>query len=367
MSTKKKSIYIFIIIAIVLALVILKITSSSSEKRGTPSPLVVKGNASRGEMVNSLTFTGDIMPVQQATIYAKVSGNLEKTFVDIGSVVSQNQTLALIDTTIYAQNLKLAHANYLQADVTFQNNKLAYERNKKLFEQNLIAKQDLENSKTVMDASMAQREAAYANHSNSLTQLSYCKVTAPFSGIITKRFFDQGAYINASGSSPNSSLFILMNVSQLKSYLNIPEKNVPLLGKVTGIEVSADALPSVIFKADIKKISEAVDLTTRTMQIEIDIVNTNKLLKPGMFANITMILDKKENTLILPNQIVQDDNKGSFVYLLKPDSTVEKRYVRIGIKQDTKYEVLSGITENDQVVFVGQSLVRDKMKVKIAK
>ena len=367
MSTKKKSIYIFIIIAVLIALVALKIASSSTEKRGNPQPLIVKGNALRGEIINSISFTGDIMPIQQATIYSKVSGNVDRIFVDIGSMVSQNQMLALIDTTIYAQNMKLAKANYLQTDVTFQNNKINYERNKKLFEQNLIARQDLENSKTAMDASMAQREAAYANYSNSLTQLSYCRVTAPFSGIITKRFFDQGAYINSSGSSPNSSLFILMNVSQLKSYVNIPEKNVPLLGKFTGIEVSADALPNVKFKADIKRISEAVDLNTRTMQIEIDIANTNKLLKPGMFANITMILDKKENALILPNQVVLDDDKGNFVYLLKPDSTVKKTYVKIGIKQDTKYEVLSGITENDLVVFIGQSLIRDKMKVKIAK
>jgi membrane fusion protein (multidrug efflux system) len=367
MSTKKKTFYIIIVFAIVIALIALKFATSTSEKRGTPQPFIVKGNAKKGEIVNSLTFTGDIMPIQQATIYSKVNGNLEKIFVDIGSIVSQNQTLALIDTTIYAQNLKLANANYLQADVTFQNNKITYERNKKLFEQNLIAKQDLENAKTTMDASMAQREAAYANYSNALTQLSYCRVTAPFSGIITKRYFDQGAYINASGSSPNSSLYILMNVSRLKSYLNIPEKNVPLLDKVTGIQVTADALPKIIFKADIKKISEAVDLTTRTMQIEIDIENSNKMLKPGMFANITMIMDKKENALILPNQVVQNDDYGNFVYVIKPDTTVEKRYISIGIKQDTKYEVLSGITEKDPVVFIGQSLIRNKMKVKILK
>jgi membrane fusion protein, multidrug efflux system len=367
MSTKKKSIYLFIVLIIIIAFVALKIASSSGEKRGIPQPLVVKGNALRGVITNSLTFTGDIMPIQQAAIYSKVSGNLEKIMVDIGSFVSQNQVLAVIDTTIYAQNLKLAYANYLQADVTYQNNKINYERNKKLFEQNLIAKQDLENSKTTMDASMAQKEAVYANYSNALTQLGYCKVTAPFSGIITKRFFDQGAYINSSGGSPNSSLFVLMNVSQLKSYLNIPEKNVPLLDKVTGVQVTADALPNEKFNAKIKKISEAVDLTTRTMQIEIDIENSNKTLKPGMFANITLILDKKENTLILPNQVVLDDDKGNFVYILKPDSTVEKRYVKVGIKQDTKVEVLSGITETDPVVFIGQSLVRNKMKVKVAK
>ena len=367
MSTKKKSFYFIIVLFIIIAVTAIKMTTSNTEKRGTPAPLVVKGNAIRGEIVNSLAFTGDIMPIQEATIYSKVNGNLEKILVDIGSVVSKGQVLALIDTTIYSQNAKQANASYYQADVNYQNNKINYERSKKLFEQNLIARQDLENAKTLMDGSLAQEQAAYANYSNAITQLGYCKVTAPFSGIITKRYFDQGAYISSTGTSPNSSLYILMNVAQLKSYVNIPEKNVPLLNKVTGLTVTADAIPGVNFNAVVKKISGAVDLTTRTMQIEIDIENPNKMLKPGMFANINMILDKKENTLILPNQVVQDDDKGNFVYLLKPDSTVEKRYVKIGIKQDTKYEVLSGVTESDLLVFVGQSLVRDKMKVKIAK
>jgi RND family efflux transporter MFP subunit len=367
MSTKKKSVYFLIIIVIVVGFVALKMATSDTEKRGIPVPFVVKGNAVRGEIVNSLSFTGDIMPIQQATIYSKVSGNLERIFVDIGSVVSQGQVLALIDTTIYSQNAKQANASYYQADVSYQNNKINYERSKKLFEQNLIARQDLENAKTLMDGSLAQEQAAYANYSNAVTQLSYCKVTAPFSGIITKRYFDQGAYINSTGTSPNSSLYILMNVTQLKSYVNVPEKNVPLLDKVTGLIVTADAIPKVTFRAIIKKISGAVDLTTRTMQIEIDIENPDKMLKPGMFANITMVMDKKENALILPNQVVIDDDRGSFVYLLKPDSTVEKRYVQIGIRRDTTYEVLSGITQNDPLIFVGQSLVKDKMKVKIAK
>jgi RND family efflux transporter MFP subunit len=367
MSTKKKSIYFIIVIAIIVGIVALKMATSNTEKRGIPAPLVVKGNAVRGEIINSLSFTGDIMPIQQATIYSKVNGNLERVFVDIGSVVSMGQVLALIDTTIYSQNAKQANASYHQADVNYQNNKINYERNKKLFEQNLIARQDLENSKTLMDGSLAQKEAAYANYSNAVTQLSYCKVTAPFSGIITKRYFDQGAYINSTGASPNSSLYILMNVTQLKSYVNIPEKNVPLMNKVTGLVVTADAIPGITFKAVVKKISGAVDLTTRTMQVEIDIENPDKMLKPGMFANITMIMDRKENVLTLPNQIVLDDDKGNFVYLLKSDSTVEKRYVKIGIKQDTKFEILSGITENDPLIFVGQSLVKDKMKVKIAK
>ncbi len=224
MSTKKKSIYFIIIVIIIVAVTAIKMTTSNTEKRGIPAPLVVKGNAARGEIVNSLSFTGDIMPIQQATIYSKVNGNLEKIFVDIGSVVSQGQVLALIDTTIYSQNAKQANASYYQADVNYQNNKINYERSKKLFEQNLIARQDLENAKTSMDGSLAQKQAAYANYSNAITQLSYCKVIAPFSGIITKRYFDPGSIYKFNRSKPKFIALYTYECNSIKIISEYPRK-----------------------------------------------------------------------------------------------------------------------------------------------
>ena len=162
-----------------------------------------------------------------------------------------------------------------------------------MLDQNLISKQDYDNAKTAFDISVAQKEAANANFTNAVTQLGYCKITAPFSGNITKRFFDAGAYVTASSSSPGSNLFMLMDIDNLKSMVNIPEKDVPLLNKVIDVDVVADALPGKVFKAKLKKISESVDLATRTMAVEIDIDNSARLLKPGMFATISLIFEKK--------------------------------------------------------------------------
>ncbi len=363
---KKKQLFIILPIAAILVLIfIVKISSSDPSARIIPKPIVVGGSAVRGEIVKSETLTGDILPIQQATIYSKVSGNIEKIFVDIGDAVSQGQVLALIDTTIYSQNMKQAKANYMQASANYENNQITYERNKKIFDQNLIAKQDLDNSKTAMDVSQAQKEAAYANFINASTQLGYCKITAPFGGYITKRFLDPGAYVTSSGTSQGSTLFMLMNVSQLKSIVNVPEKDVPQLNKVIGIQVIADALPGKIFDAKLKKISEAVDLSTRTMAVEVDIDNPARLLKPGMFATINFILERKPDALILPNDVVLNDDMGDFVYRINADSTVTKNYVQIGIRQNNKDEVLSGISDNDKLVFVGQSLIKDKMKIRL--
>ncbi len=367
MKNKKRITIIAAIIIVIGFLIFLRFSNDSSTQRGKTTPVIVEGRAVRGEIIKTESLTGDILPVQQATIYSKVGGNIEKIFVDIGDRVQGNQILALIDTTIYAQNVRQSRANYMQAEANYENTSVNFERNKKLFEQNLIAKQDLDNAKTAMDVAGAQKEAAYASYTNSLTQLSYCKIRAPFGGTITKRMLDPGAYVTSSGSSQGTDLFTLMNVNNLKSIVNVPEKYVPLLNKIQGIEVEADALPGKIFSVKLKKISDAVDLSTRTMAVEIDIENPTSVLKPGMFADITLILERKPEALILPNQVVLNDDNGNFIYKINPDSTVSKQYVQIGIQQDNRDEILSGVNDGDRIVFVGQSLIKDKMKVKISK
>ncbi len=368
MHLSRKSYYIFSVIVLFLVLVfILKIVLSKSTERPSLKPLVVVGKITNGEAIRTETLTGDILPIQQANIFSKVNGNIEKIFVDIGDRVNQNQLLALIDTTIYAQNAKQAKANFMQAEANYVNAKLNYERNKKLLIQKLIAQQDLDNAKTSFEVASAQREATEAAYNNASTQLDYCKVAAPFTGTITKRLLDPGAYVTASTGIQSSVLFTLMNIDRLKTIVNVPERSVPYLKNVKDVVITADALPNQKFGGRISKISQSIDLATRTMSVEIDIDNSAKTLKPGMFATVQFILEKKYNTPIVPNQVVLNDEKGDFVYLLNSDTTVSKKYVKIGIRMDSTFEVLSGVDTESRVVFIGQNLVKDKMKVKIAK
>lgn len=367
MLNKKRTIISAAIIVLILIVVFFRINSSKEVQRGTPAPLVVLGNPAKSEITNDFSITGDIMPTQQANVYSKVSGNIEKILVDIGDNVRQGQTLAIMDTTIYSQNAKSARANFLQADVNFSNNKTNYERSKSLYDQKLISRQDLDNARTTMESSGAQRESAFANYQNALTQLSYCKITAPFSGVITKRLFDPGAYISAGGSGQNATLFVLMNGAQLKSIVNIPEKYVPELNKITEVEIVADAIPNTHFHGKLSKISEAIDLQTRTMAAEVDIENPGKILKPGMFATINLILERKINSVVVPDQVVLNDDNGDYVFAVNPDSTVFKKYIKTGIRKTGKIEIVSGLDTTDKIVVVGQNLIKNKMKVKITK
>ena len=365
--TKKSYLFIGIAVLILALIIIIKIAVSDSSKRPVLKPVVVLGQTSIKEIHKSETLTGDIAPIQQANIFSKVSGNIEKNFVDIGDRVSANQLLALIDTTIYSQNAKLAKANLIQAEANYQNSRLNYDRNKKLLDQKLVAQQDLDNAKAAFDIALAQKEAAQATFNNATTQLSYCKITAPFAGTITKRFFDPGSYVSATQSSQNSVLFVLMNVDHLKTTVNVPERTVPYLSSIKDVTLTADAVPNKKFNARINRISQSIDLATRTMPVEIAIDNPGSLLKPGMFATVQLITEKEINSKVIPTEVALNDDKGDYVFTLNPDTTVSKKYIKIGIRMDDAVEVLSGLDENSKIVFVGQTLIKDKMKVKIAK
>jgi membrane fusion protein (multidrug efflux system) len=367
---KKRTYLILIVVSIIIIIaVVLKVKNymDQSSRRPQITPNVVLANPAKKAISNFISLTGDVNADQQANIYSRVSGNIEKVFVDIGQYVQRGQILAIIDSTLYAQNARQAQGLYAQAEANYQNAKMNYERNDKLFGQNLIAKQEVDNSKTAYEVAKAQKEAQLASYKNALTQLTYCRITAPFAGYITKRFLDAGAYVTASTTSASSTLFVLMDIGKVKILANLPERNISILGNVKEADVKVDAFKDRFFKGFIARTSEAVDPSTGTMQLEIDVNNSDRILKPGMFATVTFLLEKKEDALTLPLNVVLNDDKGNFVYKFNPDSTVSKVSVKTGLKEVSIVEILEGIGINDKIVVVGQTMIKDKMKVKVAR
>ena len=149
--------------------------------------------------------------------------------------------------------------------------------------------------------------------------------------------------------------------------VNVLEKDIPILDQVENASITTGTYPGEVFSASLKKMSQQVDLNTRTMPVEIDIVNNDSKLKPGMFVSIELVIKKSDNALILPAQCVLKDEKGSYVYLVGSDSTAQTKYVTLGIQQDNNDEILTGLSENDKVIFSGQGLLKSGSKVRIVK
>ena len=319
-----------------------KITTNAktAETRRTTAPLV-KVEKPLHELVKiQLQFNGDVLPVRQAGIFSKVSGNLERIYTDMGFVVRANQLLATIDSAeLYQQ--------YLQTKATFQNARITFDRIKQLIEKNLASKQDLDNA----DAAM---KVAQANFDAASTRLSYSRIVAPFDGIIIKRFLDPGALVTAS----SSTLFMLMNLDNVKIIVNIPEKVVPYVYQVHTALVTLDALPGKEFTGKVTRFSDAIDLSTRTMAIQIEIANRSHVIKPGMFATVQITLAEHQNAVTVPTNALLKDENGQYIFVLE-EKKVKRIRVQTGVEQVERTEILSGLTGDETIITVGQQFVKD--------
>jgi membrane fusion protein (multidrug efflux system) len=339
----------------------------ASNKQTNPKPTVELTSTKRGNLQNKLSYTGDVLASEQANIYSRVAGNIQKIYVNTGDFVRQGKLLAEIDRSIYLQALRQTDGLYKQAKATVDNNRVNYDRNKELYEKGLIPKADFDNARTTLTVSEAQVEAALANFRNAQTTLSYCTIAAPFSGYITKRLLDRGSYIAIGGNSQSTVIFVISDISQVKVMVNVLEKDIPILDMVEEANITSGTYPDETFKAVVKKMSQLIDVNTRTMPVEIGITNKDGKLKPGMFVNIELVIKKVENAVILPSQCVLKDDKGSFVYQVGSDSTVQAKYVEVGLQQDNNTQIISGLGDDDKVVSSGQALLKPGIKVRIAK
>lgn len=353
---KKKHILIFsaVVSVFILGFIVLRIVAKEpgSDPRSQIMPLVKVEKPLREDVVYKLTFNGDVLAYTQANIFSKVSGTLERVYADMGDFVREGQLLALLDSTELFQQFQ-------QSAATYENARVNYERTKELLGQNLVAKQELDNAETAF-------KVARANYENAKTRLSYTQIRAPFTGYITRRFLDPGVFVSASSgqASSTSTLFTIMDLRKVKVIVNVLERDVVLLDRIKKAVVTVDAYPSKTFFGVVKRISQAVDVNTRTMSVEVDVENVESLLKPGMFAAVDLIVDEHPQALTLPEQAVMMDEKGTFVYDVE-QGKAHRIPVEIGIRQKNKIEILRGLFGSEDIVVAGQQQLHDTAQVKV--
>jgi len=328
--------------------VVFRLTGSvgSNDPRRQPIPLVHVEKPARDTIVYRLQLTGDVLPLRQTNIISKVGGTLERFYVDMGTAVRDNQLLATIDSTELREQ-------YQQTAATYQNSRATYERVLQLFDKALASNQDVDNAEASMKVARANMELAS-------TRLSYARIRAPFAGVITRRFLDLGAVVSAN----TSLLFTLMDLDTVKIIVNVPEKDVPSVYGVHHAGVTVDALPEMIFDGRVTRYSEALDLATRTMAVEVSVPNPDRRIKPGMFAAVTMTLGRHENALTIPITAILRDGEGSYVFAVE-ERTARQVRIRTGLEQMYRAEVLSGLAGNESIVVAGQQFLRNGGQVNI--
>jgi membrane fusion protein (multidrug efflux system) len=325
-------------------------TSERAAPASVKTTIPTRGSISRRVTLPSFR----ILPHQSATLYAKVPGYLKAIAVDKGDFVKQGQLLAEIevpelqaDEAEFKAEANVARGNYERMAAAGKN------------------APDLVVPQTVDDL-RGKAEIAEAKLQRTHALIEFSKLVAPFSGVITARFVDPGAFIPAAtaGSTPQSAaLLTLMDLRRLRIQVYVPEMDVPFIRTGLPVTITLDEFPGRTFQGTVSRFATALDEGTKTMLTEIDLDNASGALRPGMYASVKFEMERRSNALLLPTDAVSFEKAGTFVYVVA-NNVVHKTPVKVGFRDGPNVEVADGVQDNAVVARVGKQTLTDGQAVR---
>jgi RND family efflux transporter MFP subunit len=350
----------------------------------------------RRSVEHVLALAGQFQPYQVVDVHAKVSGYIRHIYVDIGDKVRAGQLLAVLEVPELNAQVKGTVAEFARSkdeitraehDVVrsqseHQSLHADYLRLKQAAagQPGLIAEQELDDAqskdlasqaqidaaKAALAAAQRQSESAGADNERVHDLEAYTNVLAPLNGVIVWRYADTGALIQAGTTSDVQSL-PLVKLSQsdlLRLRLPVPEQDVQYIHEGDEVQVRVDAINRT-FTGKVVRFTRDVSLATRTMETEVDVENRDLSLTPGMYANTQIQLAHHDNVLTIPVQaVIQNGNQAS-VLIVDRQNRVQTRGVQLGIQTSLRVEVISGLSEGEQVITGGQANYQPGERVKL--
>jgi RND family efflux transporter MFP subunit len=352
---------------------------------------VIRKNVGR-----TLTVSSELVPFQEIDVFAKESGFVKELNVDYGTHVQKDQVLATLeipelqlqvkedDAAVKNAQAQIPHAqeevNRMQAQQTVL--QLQYDRLNGVAtsKPGLVAQQEVDDSQGRALASSAQVEAAKSNLQSAQSVLAaaeakrehdqalfdYSKITAPFAGVVTQRYANLGTLMQA-GTSSSTQAQPLVKLSQDDLYrlvIPIPESYVKFIRLGDPVNVSVPSL-NRNFPGKVSRFSVDVREDTRTMHTEVDVPNPMRVLLPGLYAEATITLEKKDDAIAVPLQAVDQDNNQTTVDVVDPSGKIVLRKIVLGIQTATDAEVLSGLQEGEMLVVSDRSGLKPGQTVQV--
>lgn len=318
--------------------------TESDEDEAAAIP-VETATATRGDIFAVYSGTAPIEAFADATVIAKVGGEVREILVEEGDDVSSGAVLARLDGDRLRLEAEQAEANLrkLQRD---------YQRNVDLKGRGLISEGDFEKIQYEMEALQATFDLA-------TLELSYTEIRAPIDGVISERFIKLGNTIDV-----NAPTFQVTSLEPLISYLHVPEREYRRIDIGQDATIHIDALAGMQFEAIVSRVSPVVDPDTGTFKISIEVSDSSRRLKPGMFGRIDIVYDMHRDAMQIPRSAIVEEAGQSAVYVIE-DDVAERRIIRTGYIEGGQIEVLDGLNETEAFVIVGQTTLKNGAKVSI--
>jgi membrane fusion protein (multidrug efflux system) len=339
-----------------LALAVLSASATLCTAADAPKPVNVKVvHPTRGEIIRYVTLPGTIRANQQATLYAKVAGYLKSLAVDKGDRVQAGQSLGEIEVPELLADLAKYQAEVKVAEVDFQRISSAQKKSP-----DLVTPQSVDEARGRLDI-------ARANLERTQTLLSYARITAPFSGIVTARFVDPGAFIPSatSGSAAQTAAMVtIADFDIVRAQVPVPEAEASHAQVGQPVKFTVEGRPGKLFEARISRLSYALDDATKTMLIEADVPNPDLALRPGMYATVKVGVEKHTDALLLPVDALVMEKVNAFAFVADGGQG-KKTPIKIGFNDGAMVEVLSGLKGNEAVILVGKMTLTDGAAVNV--
>jgi membrane fusion protein (multidrug efflux system) len=309
----------------------------------------------RAEMAAIYTGTAPIESERKAGVVAKVQGEIRQILVDEGQNVRKGQLLVRLD----GDQLRLQVA---LAEATMRKLERDYARNTELQAQGLISAISIDNLKYELEAAKASWELARL-------QLSYTDIRSPIGGTLTlraERVKIGNTVMPAGGviATTDSALFVVEDLDSLILKIAVPERELAKLSVGQVAELGFDAVPGRVFTGKVDLISPSVDPATATFGVRVHVTDTGGLLRPGMFARVALVYERKLDALQIPRTALLDGDGPPKVFVVKDGKAVE-RSVQLGLSNGAYVEIVTGLKDGEQVVVVGQAAVKPGATVRI--
>jgi len=363
-SKMKNRIFILSVLIVILSIFIISCKGKSKNENTSVETLfpVSVDRVEKRTIERTLSFVGNLEPIDKATIVPDISGKLWKIYVDVGERVKKGQVLAELDHRHIDLQLEQARAGFEVAKANLEDARTNYLRMEKLYKENAISSQQFEKIKLAYESAQSQFQQAQAALNLAQYQRDVSIMKAPFDGVIVERLAEEGDVINPmmGGFGSRGGVLVLMNFSKIKVDIDVSEKDILQIKKGQRAYLEVSSIPDRRFIGEVTIVNLAADSMTKTFKVRTEFENPDLLLKPGTFGTVTVVTEVKKDVLAIKKEGLLENS----VFVVE-NGIAQKRNVKTGIENKTHVEIIEGLREGELYVVEGVIGLKDRAKVKI--
>ena len=357
--------FAFVVLVVLIAAVLVHSRRGAARASLPATPTVAVVKVAWTDLHKEIAIPAEFRAYAQVDLHAKVSGYVKQINVDIGDIVKAGQLLAVLEVPESREELAHATAAQQRSAAAYRDSHLAYTRLIAVNREhpNLVAQQDLDTAEAKDATAAGELAAARADVSKDQTLVDYTRITAPFDGVITRRYADPGALVQAGTASQTQTMPLVRLSDNYHLRLDFPVSVDYAQDIRSGATVSVrvESLGGKTFVGRIARFTHTVDASTRTMTAEMEVENSNLALLPGMYATVILRAEERPHVMAIPIEAVPQGAKSVFVVDAKHE--VAERVIRLGLETPSQYEVLDGLADGDLVMLGNPMQLRPGQKV----